>query len=244
MDSLLIYLRSFNFISVVLRLSIALAAGGLIGYGRAKKQRAAGLRTYMLTSVGAALAMLLACYEYEMLHGAWAPIVESVGMKFDASRYGAQVVSGIGFLGAATIMAAKHQQVSGLSTATGLFACVCIGLASGAGFYECVIIVVPMLIYVLERMYPLETEFKRRVRNINLYVEFDSIEDIEPITDTIREMKAQLFELEIEQAKREKGKYPSAIFSLKLSAENTSHSEMLSSIAELPCVHSIQELIS
>ena len=135
-NRILSFLRSFSFISILIRLLLAMTAGAVIGFGRTRRQRPAGLRTYMLTAIGACLAMLLVIYEYTMLTGPWSPAVESVGMKFDASRYAAQVISGIGFLGAGTIVAAAHQQVSGLSTATGLFAIACIGLAAGAGYIE------------------------------------------------------------------------------------------------------------
>ena len=79
-------LRQFSFGTAVLRLVLALACGGAIGYGRSKKARAAGLRTYMLISLGAAMAVLLALYEYQMLTGQWAAVTAEVGQKFDASR--------------------------------------------------------------------------------------------------------------------------------------------------------------
>ena len=166
----------------------------------------------MLTSIGAALAMLLAIYEYEMLTGAWAPIVAVVGQKFDASRYGAQVISGIGFLGAGTIMAAPLLKVSGLSTATGLFASACMGMAAGAGFLELVIIVVLLLIFVLELLYPMEFMFKRRLRNITVFVEFTSMDDLVIITDLIRELDGQLFEMDMENTGKDPDEYPSAVF--------------------------------
>ena len=115
-------LRQFTFGSLVLRLLLALASGGVIGYGRSKKNCAAGLRTYMLISLGAALSITITLYEYQMLHSAWAETVAVVGEKFDASRLAAQAVTGIGFLGAGTILKVAHQQVKGLTTATGLFA--------------------------------------------------------------------------------------------------------------------------
>ena len=240
------YLHEFHVVSVLIRLILAMLAGAIVGYGRTRRKRPAGLRTYMLTAVGACLAVLLELYEYLMLTGQWADIVEIVGMKYDATRYMAQVVTGIGFLGAGTIIAAAHQQVSGLSTATGLFAIACIGMASGAGFVECVIIVILLLLFVLEFMYPLESAFKRRVRNITVYVQFDSIENLSVITDLIRQKQAAVFDLDIENTKRKEADdiWPSAVSALQRGKGHASHSEMISSIAELGCVHSIRELIS
>lgn len=229
---------------MLFRLLLAMAAGGVVGYGRSRKGRSAGFRTYMLISVGSALTVLLAVYDYEMLTTAWADIVDVVGFKFDASRYASQVMSGIGFLGAGTILATSHQQVRGLTTATGMFAAVGMGMAAGAGFYECVIVVLLLIVVGLEALYPVETGFKRRLRNITLYVEFGRIEDLERILDVVREREAQIYEIDVERTKREKEKLPGAILVLRLARHRASHSEMLSSIAELDCVNSIRELIS
>ena len=120
-------LAEFSILSVILRLALAMAAGGVLGYGRSRKNRAAGFRTYMLTSTGAALASLLGCFEYVMLKNGWNDVVSRVGMKYDGSRYAAAVIGGVGFIAAGTILSTAHQQVSGLSTAIGLFAAAGIG---------------------------------------------------------------------------------------------------------------------
>lgn len=244
MQNVLIHLRDFNFTTVVLRLLLAFMSGTVIGYGRARKQRSAGLKTFILTSIGAALTVLLATYEYEMICGQWAPVVEQVGMKFDGSRYSAQVISGIGFLAAGTIISTGHQQVSGLSTASGLFASVCLGMAAGAGFYECVIVVSVILVVVLDVLWPLEPAFKRRLYNITMLVEFNRLEDLNEIAGTIQSRKARILDIEVERTKVENDEYPCAILVVKMHREKPSHSGMLSSIAELDCVHTIRELIS
>lgn len=190
------------------------------------------------------MTVLLATYEYQMLCGPWAEVVKEVGMKFDGSRYSAQVISGIGFLAAGTILSIGHQQVSGLSTASGLFASVCMGMAAGAGFYECVIVVLFILIIVLDVLWPLEPAFKRRLRNITLFVEFNALEDLNDITDTVRSRNGVIYDIEIERSKKEKNNYPCAVMVVKMSREKPSHSGMLSSIAELDCVRTIHELIS
>lgn len=238
------YLHEFHFVTVLFRLILALLAGGLIGYGRAKKNRAAGFRTYMLASVGAALAIMLSLYEIEMIRGAWAPIVERVGEKFDTARYAAQVVGGIGFLGAGTILATDHSQVKGLSSAAGMLICVAIGLAAGCGFYSCLICGVICTVFILDILPPLERKMKRRIRSITLVVEFGKIDDLDTIVRTIEDRHVQIFEIDVERKEYDGENYPCAVFSLRLSEENKSHSDMLSSVAELPCTYSVHELVA
>ena len=220
MNDLLLHLRDFTFTTVILRLLLAFLSGTVIGYGRTR----AGFNC--------------------LLCGPWADVVKEVGLKFDGSRYSAQVISGIGFLAAGTIISIGHQQVSGLSTAAGLFASVCMGIAAGAGFYECVIVVLVILIIVLDVMWPLEPAFKRRLRNITVFVEFNALENLNEISDIVRSRGATIYDIEIERSKRDRDKYPCAILILKMSREKPSHSGMLSSIAELDCVRTIHELIS
>ena len=238
------YLRQFNVPSVLFRLTLAMLVGALIGYGRARKKANAGLRTYMLTSIGAALTMLISMYEYEMLNGPWAYAAEISGLKFDIARFSSQVGSGVGFLAAGTIIAVAHRQVSGLTSAIGLFACATLGIACGAGFYECVFCAMLAIVFSMEFMQPMELAFKRRLRNITIFVEFDAPEDVEIIIQTIKAQGAQLYDLEMERTERDGEKLPSAIMTLRLGRQNASHSAILSSLAELPCVDSVQELIA
>ena len=236
------YLREFNFLSVFLRLLLALVAGGIIGFGRARKKETAGLRTYIITCVGSALTALMGFYEYEMLMGAWSGLT-AAELKFDGSRFSAAVISGIGFLAAGSIMLIKHQQVSGLTTAIGLFVTSCIGIAAGMGFYEAVIISVAVMVIVMEFMHPAEMTFKRKMRNMTIHVSFDDLENLSRITDTLTGEGATIYEFELED-KKFKDENPSAIVWIKLSKNNKSHSSVLSSVAELDCVSSVQELVS
>ena len=227
-------LREFTFLSVLFRLLLAMTAGGVIGYGRSRKERTAGFRTYMIISLGAAMAVLITLYLCEL--EPWE--------KFDASRLASQVITGIGFLGAGIIIKAAHQQVRGLTTATGLFATVCMSIAAGAGFYELVLLALLTIVLVLNVMWPLELLYKRRLRNITLNVEFNSVGDLDTISEVMRAQHAKIFDVDVERSERSGDKYPSAIFILQLSRQNHSHSGMLSSVAELSCVQSVQELIS
>ena len=236
-------LREFNFLSVCVRLLLALLAGGVVGFGRARKQETAGLRTYIITSVGAALTALISFYVYEMLNAEWVAASGLSEVKFDGGRYASGVISGIGFLAAGSIMIIVHQQVSGLTTAIGLFVSACVGIAAGMGFYEAVLVAVVLIVLVMEVMHPLEIAFKRRMRNMTIHVSFERLEDLDRITGALRNEGVKLFEVELEQTPAG-SVLPSVILTLKLARHNTSHSAILSTIAELPCVNSVQELIS
>ena len=160
-SAILEYLRSFHFGSVLLRLLLAVAAGGIIGYGRARKRRNAGLRTYMFVSLGAALTMLISLYEYDMLETKWLCLWDAADVKFDGTRYAAQVISGIGFLGGGTIILTGKKKLKGLTTAAGLWAAGIIGLAIGAGFYEGAIIAVILVLIVETLFFNIGSRIKR-----------------------------------------------------------------------------------
>jgi putative Mg2+ transporter-C (MgtC) family protein len=115
---------------IVLRLFIAALLGGVVGIERENKKRAAGLRTHVLVSLGSALVMITAEYLFDQYYGL---------VSLDPARLGAQVISGIGFLGAGTIIK-QGVSVKGLTTAASLWTVACIGLATGAGFYVAAIL--------------------------------------------------------------------------------------------------------
>lgn len=123
-------LHEINLLSITLRLVLAVVCGGVIGLNRAMNKRPAGFRTHILVCLGATLVMLTNQY-----------MVDIIGLATDPARLGAQVVTGVGFLGAGTIlMRGGGRKVEGLTTAAGLWACACIGLALGIGFYSAAII--------------------------------------------------------------------------------------------------------
>ena len=121
-------IRPVTFAAVVCRILAALLIGGILGMERGMKNRPAGLRTYMLVCVGSCLIMMTNQYIYQLT---------GVG---DPVRLGAQVVSGIGFLGAGTIVVTRRSHIRGLTTAAGLWAAAGVGLALGIGFYEAALV--------------------------------------------------------------------------------------------------------
>lgn len=125
MDRFVALMSEINLLSTVLRLLLAAVLGGLIGTERGRRGRAAGMRTHVLVCIGAALTSLMGLYATAVL-----------GADTDPLRIGAQVISGIGFLGGGMILVRGRVQITGLTTAAGLWTTAAIGLAVGVGFYE------------------------------------------------------------------------------------------------------------
>ena len=235
------YLRELHFASVVVRLALAMLLGGCIGLERGRKRRPAGFRTYMLVCLGATLAGIISQYNYVMINTVFADIASEIGRNTDVTRIGAKVIGGVGFLGAGTIIVTDRQEVKGLTTAAGLWASACMGLAIGAGFYECVILAF-LLMFLCIRLLPyLENYMVERARNMNLYIEYTSFDNIGLIIGKIKAQGAQIYEVNIDRSSERKGQYPSAVFTIRL-APNTHHAQVIAAISELDDVMTIDEI--
>ena len=180
-------LREVTYLAVVLRIFTAVVFGGAIGLERGMKNRPAGLRTYMLVCVGSCLIMLTNQYLFQVT-GAGAPM-----------RLGAQVVSGIGFLGAGTIIVTKHNQIKGLTTAAGLWASAGVGLALGVGFYEAAATAGFAVFAILTLLQRWDDKMKGTTKIIELYIELD---ESVPLGELIRDLRA--LNLDIESIEMEK----------------------------------------
>ena len=153
--------RELTVTEIILRVLISVVIGGLIGLERGMKNRPAGLRTYMLVCVGACVVMLTNQYTYQ---------VYQVG---DPVRMGAQVISGIGFLGAGTIVVTSRNQIKGLTTAAGLWTAGGIGLAIGIGLYEVAIAASAAVFIILTVLHQLDFRVRKKAHILEAYVELD-----------------------------------------------------------------------
>lgn len=155
-----------NLVSILCRFVLAAVCGSVIGFERGKKRHAAGLRTNIVVCIGAMSAMLVNQY-----------IITYFNPNSDPARMGAQVISGIGFLGAGTIVITGHQrgqQVKGLTTAAGTLASACMGLAVGVGFYEGAIIMCAFLFLVIVSLNRLDERYLKASSVVRVYLEYSS----------------------------------------------------------------------
>ncbi|MBQ8390875.1 MAG: MgtC/SapB family protein [Oscillibacter sp.] len=215
--------------------------GGMIGLERGFRGRPAGFRTYLIVCLGAALTMILSQYHYVMMETEWAALAKAIGVRTDVSRFGAQVINGIGFLGAGTIIVTGRQQVKGLTTAAGLWASACMGLAVGAGFYECVFLAFVLIFCCIRWLPQLGTYIVENARNMNIYVEFESMDDIGPILSRVKAQDVQIYSVEIDRGREERSSHPSATLSIRLNQRRI-HEQVLAGISDLESVYVIEEL--
>lgn len=155
-------IRELTMWSILLRIICAVLMGGLIGLERGMKNRPAGLRTYMLVCLGACCVMLTNQY-----------ISQAFGTG-DPARMGAQVVSGIGFLGAGTIIVTTRNQIKGLTTAAGLWAAACVGLAVGLGLYEIAIPSCLAIFFIMTVLHQMDFQMRKTTHTADVYIELDT----------------------------------------------------------------------
>ena len=221
--------REITELSIVVRIVSALVVGGIIGLERGTKNRPAGLRTYMLVCVGSCLIMLTNQYIYQFT-GAGDPM-----------RLGAQVVSGIGFLGAGTIMVTKRNQIKGLTTAAGLWACAGVGLALGIGFYEAGITATLSIFTILTLMRKWEQRAHKKIRFMDVYVELDNTVPLSDLTQQLRDLDLHIESIQFDTDLTVESNARSFVLSLK-SLKKEDHLALLRKVRDLPCITYIEEL--
>ncbi|MFA9379807.1 MAG: MgtC/SapB family protein [Acetanaerobacterium sp.] len=184
---LLQYLKEVNLLSTFVRLFLAVILGGVIGMERGRRKQAAGFRTHILVCVGATLAMITNQYIFQF-------ITDGVG---DPARIGAQVISGIGFLGAGTILITGRQQIKGLTTAAGLWASAAMGLALGIGFYSGALIGCLFIVFVITFLHRFEERFYKSARVVRLYIEIDGLSRFKQVLSLLRECYPEVDSVEL-----------------------------------------------
>ena len=180
------FVRDFSVLSIAVRMTLAVVCGGIIGIEREYKRRPAGFRTHILICLGAAITTLTSQH-----------IVFNMQMYTDLGRLGAQVVAGIGFIGAGTIIVTKRQRVKGLTTAAGLWTAAIIGLVCGAGFVECALFATFMVLVAELLLIKIEYRFAKKINDVTIYVEYKHAVAIEGIIRVLREHRMMLNDLEI-----------------------------------------------
>ena len=180
-------IREVTYAAIAFRIVTAVVLGGIIGLERGLKNRPAGLRTYMLVCVGACLIMVTNQYIYQVF-GTGDPV-----------RMGAQVVSGIGFLGAGTIVVTKRNQIKGLTTAAGLWAAAAVGLAIGIGLYEAAVIGGAVIFIVLSLIHNWDNRMRQNSKMVEIYVELTRTINLGDFLRKIHEMDMEIESVQTEQ---------------------------------------------
>ena len=222
-------LQEINSLSITLRLGLAILFGGIIGMNRGKKRMPAGFRTHILVCMGAALTMITNQYIFQELGGQ------------DPSRMGAQVISGIGFLGAGTIIVTGRNKVKGLTTAASLWASGCMGLAIGIGLYSGAIIACIYMLFIISVLQRLDTFLLRKSRVMTLYIEFKKVEHVSAFLCILRQRQIEVIDLDISHMQEKGGQEVVAVLSVQL-PRHSSHEQVIEELGYYTGVRYIQEL--
>lgn len=221
-------LYEFNEITALIRLFMALIASAILGMERTRKLRPAGMRTYMLVCIGACSTMLGGLYLYEIY-----------GPGFDPARMAAQVISGIGFVGAGTIMVTPHQKVRGLTTAAGLWAVACLGINIGVGNYIIALGVFTAMLITMFVIDKLEQVFFRRLLRIHVTILVQSLEVVPLMRDAMRQMDITISNLELSDSIEGQGVSLNCFLRLK---HRTLHKSAIEKLEKVPGVFHVEPL--
>lgn len=225
------FARNMSFLAISARLCLAVICGGLIGIEREYKRRPAGFRTHILICLGAALTTLTSQYLFLERQ-----------LFTDMARLGAQVIAGIGFIGAGTIIVTRKQRVKGLTTAAGLWTAAIIGLVCGAGYVELALFATLMVLFAELILIRIEYRFARKSSDANLYIEYAHALCIQDILHICRDKAVKVDGLEITRINIEDGSHKyHAVLTVHV-PNNKRLKELISLMTSLDGISSIEEL--
>lgn len=217
--------RELNTWSILIRTLMSLVIGGLLGLERGRKNRPAGFRTYMLVCFGSAMVMMTNQYALQIFEAT------------DPVRMGAQVISGVGFLGAGTIIMTNKSNVKGITTAAGLWAAACSGLAIGIGFYEGAIISGVTIYFILAGMKYIDKLIHTHSKTTDFYIEYSRDMEFSCFLKYARENSFDIFDVQVNKT----AVSPCFTLSAKSLISRT-HAKMAESLSEAPGVTYIEEI--
>lgn len=221
---------SWTSTGIWLRLLFSLVVGLVIGIDRAMKRRSAGVKTHVLVCMGSALVMLTSEYLMRTFPDA----------KADLTRMGAQVISGVGFLGVGTIMITGRNQVRGLTTAACLWICACVGLAAGAGFVEGTIYALILIVVTLKVLTRVDIMVHERANVFSFYLEFNANKSVVGFMDEMRQKNVRISSFDVAKNKI-KGEGPSATMTVEVKDKELKKT-LLHDIQAMEYVRYVEEL--
>ena len=224
------YLESPTDTAVGIRLILALIFGCLVGWERIYTRHSAGIKTFALVSLGSAVATALNIY-----------LAMFPGLNADVSRIPAGVVSGIGFLGAGTIIVTGRKQIKGLTTAASLWVTSCMGMALGAGYISVGIICLVLIIIANIVLMHLSVAVEEHSKYMSIYVEVDKEGGVGRLTRSIVGEGHTISSISKSKEKTLAPKDAALIVDITLN-KNRPHSEILTFISALDFVNYVEEI--
>lgn len=215
--------------AIVLRIFVSLCIGGIIGTERGIRNRPAGFMTYVLVSVGATIFMLTNQYITILIPGT------------DPTRFGAQVISGIGFLGSGTIIVTRQNEIRGLTTAAGLWVTAALGLAVGIGFYAGAMIGLLFSVFALISLKRIDVYIKQHARSMEIYIEYNSAFSLRTLSKNTEKQGMEIYEMQRGKIKTLDEEFGTLTFSLDLSKKRN-HQEILDEFYALQGVEYVKEI--
>ena len=225
----IVAIREVTYLAVILRIVVSVILGGILGMEREMKNRAAGLRTYVLVCLGACIVMMTNQYIYQAFQTG------------DPVRLGAQVVSGIGFLGAGTIIVTKRSQIKGLTTAAGLWATAGLGLAIGIGFYEAALTGAVAILGIFSLMQKMDNRMRNNSNRLDVFVEISREFSLGDFLREVKELGIEASNFQRERDSETQSEVRAYTVTLKL-RKRRHHTEVLADLMKLPGVEYLEEL--
>jgi putative Mg2+ transporter-C (MgtC) family protein len=222
-------LSELNIYSITVKILLALLLGGLLGIEREQKRHPAGFRTYMIVCLGSTLACITNIYMCQY------------SGSTDPARIPAQVISGIGFLGAGTILVTRNNHIKGLTTAAGLWCCATIGIAIGSGFYSGAILCAIAIFFSLRILTLVDNHFTRFNKYVTFYVEYQNPSFIRCLIEYCKSNDYSLQDIEIYRATVQ-NEVNSATFSIKTNNPR-SHEQVVYDIRQLNGVLFLEKIL-
>lgn len=225
------FIREGTVLALTLRLLAAFVCGAAIGAEREIKRRPAGFRTHILICLGAAVTTLTSQY-----------LLLGLGLMTDVGRLGAQVIAGIGFIGAGTIIVTGRRQVKGLTTAAGLWASAIVGLACGAGFIECALFATAMILFAEIVLIKFEYKFAKSGSLCTLYIEYAEAATINEVLELLSTRSLKVSSLEVSRTESENDRHRYYALLSVYTTPKLTGTEIVTAVTRLPDVFAVEEM--
>ena len=222
-------LSQVNIASIAFRLFLSILLCGAIGMERGLRNRPAGFMTYLLVGCGSALIMITNQY------------IATIYTNVDPTRMASQVVSGIGFLGAGTIITTSKNEIRGLTTAAGLWAAAAVGLAVGIGFYGGAIIGSIFIIFSLMYLKKIDLYIKTHAKTMEIYLEYNEEFSMQNLSLYTEQSQYEIFDMEAGKIKTLNGEFGTLTFDVNFH-HKVNHIKIIEEIRQLPGILYVREV--